>query len=204
MARVQGSRIQRVVDRIRPERAALAPAVAAHGVVYLPVPNDVWNGDPALLAPAPGIIVEIRDSKNKTQLVLTDAQGSYRFAGLPTGGYSITARNNNGDQLASVAGTLVGPDGNDNAIPSMILDAGPPRLLSIAPPPGFEGVSRTAAVELVFSEPLLAGVLPNNAGTLAGWIASSQHLKPGNLMPSFQQFKGEELRALAQYLESLK
>ena len=51
---------------------------------------------------------------------------------------------------------------------------------------------------------LAAGMLPNNAGTLAGWIASSQHLKPGNLMPSFQQFKGEELRALAQYLESLK
>jgi cytochrome c oxidase subunit 2 len=49
-----------------------------------------------------------------------------------------------------------------------------------------------------------AGMLPNNAGTLAGWIASSQHLKPGNLMPSFQNFSGEELRALAHYLESLK
>ncbi|MGQ0752682.1 MAG: cytochrome c oxidase subunit II [Betaproteobacteria bacterium] len=51
---------------------------------------------------------------------------------------------------------------------------------------------------------LAAGMLPNNAGTLAGWIASSQHLKPGNLMPSFQHFSGEELRALAHYLESLK
>jgi cytochrome c oxidase subunit 2 len=49
-----------------------------------------------------------------------------------------------------------------------------------------------------------AGLLPNNAGSLAGWIASSQHLKPGNLMPSFQHFSGEELRALAAYLESLK
>ncbi|MFL6203112.1 MAG: carboxypeptidase regulatory-like domain-containing protein, partial [Thermoanaerobaculia bacterium] len=150
---------------------ALAPAVSAHGVVYLPVPNDIWNGDPALLAPAPGIIVEIRDAKNRTQLVLTDALGTYRFAGLPTGGYGITARNNNGDQLAAVAGTLAGPDGNDNAIPSLILDAGPPRLLTIAPPPGFEGVSRTAAVELVFSEPLLAGVLPNNAGNPAGYFS---------------------------------
>jgi cytochrome c oxidase subunit 2 len=49
-----------------------------------------------------------------------------------------------------------------------------------------------------------AGVLPMNAGTLAGWIASSQHLKPGNLMPSFSMFTGDELRALASYLESLK
>ena len=51
---------------------------------------------------------------------------------------------------------------------------------------------------------IAAGLLPNNAGTLAGWIASSQHLKPGNLMPSFQQFSGEELRMLAGYLESLE
>jgi cytochrome c oxidase subunit 2 len=49
-----------------------------------------------------------------------------------------------------------------------------------------------------------AGLLPNNAGALAGWIASNQHLKPGNLMPAFRHFTGEELRALAAYLESLK
>jgi cytochrome c oxidase subunit II len=49
-----------------------------------------------------------------------------------------------------------------------------------------------------------AGLLPANAGAFGGWIASSQHLKPGNLMPSFQSFTGEELRALAAYLEGLK
>ena len=49
-----------------------------------------------------------------------------------------------------------------------------------------------------------AGLLPNNAGALAGWIASSQHLKPGNLMPSFRHFSGEELRAMASYLQTLK
>jgi cytochrome c oxidase subunit 2 len=49
-----------------------------------------------------------------------------------------------------------------------------------------------------------AGLLPNNAGALAGWIASSQHLKPGNLMPSFAAFSGAELRELAAYLEGLK
>jgi cytochrome c oxidase subunit 2 len=48
-----------------------------------------------------------------------------------------------------------------------------------------------------------AGLLPNNRGTLAAWIASSQHLKPGNQMPSFRHFTGEELRSLAAYLETL-
>lgn len=51
---------------------------------------------------------------------------------------------------------------------------------------------------------LAAGTLPNNVGTLAGWIAASQHLKPGNRMPSFDLLEGEQLRAIAAYLESLK
>jgi cytochrome c oxidase subunit II len=49
-----------------------------------------------------------------------------------------------------------------------------------------------------------AALLPMNRGAIAGWIASSQHLKPGNLMPSFQHFSGEELRELAAYVEKLK
>jgi cytochrome c oxidase subunit 2 len=49
-----------------------------------------------------------------------------------------------------------------------------------------------------------AGLLPTNAGAFAGWISASQHLKPGNLMPSFESFGGEDLRALAAYLESLR
>jgi len=49
-----------------------------------------------------------------------------------------------------------------------------------------------------------AGILPNNVGTIAGWIAGTQHLKPGNHMPSFNIFSGRELRALAAYLESLE
>ena len=49
-----------------------------------------------------------------------------------------------------------------------------------------------------------AALLPNNRGTLAAWIASSQHLKPGNHMPSFGQFAGDDLRSLAAYLEGLE
>jgi cytochrome c oxidase subunit 2 len=48
------------------------------------------------------------------------------------------------------------------------------------------------------------GVLPGGLGNIAGWIASAQHIKPGNLMPSFGHLPGPDLRALAAYLESLK
>lgn len=49
-----------------------------------------------------------------------------------------------------------------------------------------------------------AGVLSNGAGALAAWIADPQHIKPGNLMPATRTLAGEDLRALASYLESLK
>jgi cytochrome c oxidase subunit 2 len=51
---------------------------------------------------------------------------------------------------------------------------------------------------------IAAGTFPNNAGTIAGWIASSQHLKPGNHMPSYDALDGPDLRAVADYLESLE
>ncbi|HEX2137140.1 MAG TPA: c-type cytochrome [Microvirga sp.] len=49
-----------------------------------------------------------------------------------------------------------------------------------------------------------AAQFPNNVGTLAGWIADTQHLKGGARMPSYGSLSGEELRAVAGYLESLK
>ncbi len=51
---------------------------------------------------------------------------------------------------------------------------------------------------------IAAGILPNTQGTIAGWITESQQIKPGNRMPSFNQFSGEELRAISAYIESLK
>jgi len=49
-----------------------------------------------------------------------------------------------------------------------------------------------------------SGILPNNRGTLAGWIANSQNLKPGNLMPNYHVLSGADLHALAAYLEGLR
>lgn len=51
---------------------------------------------------------------------------------------------------------------------------------------------------------LAGGMFPNTVGAFAGWIASAQHLKPGNGMPSFDVLTGVELRALSAYLESLE
>jgi cytochrome c oxidase subunit 2 len=49
-----------------------------------------------------------------------------------------------------------------------------------------------------------AATYPNNVGTLAGWIADVQHLKAGARMPSYGGLSGQELRAVAAYVESLK
>ena len=49
-----------------------------------------------------------------------------------------------------------------------------------------------------------AGILPNNQGTLAGWISDSQGIKPGNRMPSYPVLTGADLRDVSAYLDSLQ
>lgn len=57
----------------------------------------------------------------------------------------------------------------------------------------------------VGSRQLIAGgALKGGVGNFAAWIASAQHLKPGNKMPSFDRLSGIDLRAVASYLDSLK
>lgn len=51
---------------------------------------------------------------------------------------------------------------------------------------------------------IAAATLPNNEGTLAGWIADPQHIKDGARMPAYRRFSGEDLRALSAWLLSLK
>ena len=50
---------------------------------------------------------------------------------------------------------------------------------------------------------LAAGTRPNTPADLAAWLADSQHVKPGNLMPSMR-LGAEELQSLAAYLSTLK
>ena len=51
---------------------------------------------------------------------------------------------------------------------------------------------------------IAAGTLDNHVGTLAGWIADPQTIKPGNRMPATTTLAGADLRALAAYLASLE
>lgn len=49
-----------------------------------------------------------------------------------------------------------------------------------------------------------AGILPNNLGTMMGWIGNSQAIKPNNRMPPYHMLTSEQLTALAVYLEAQK
>lgn len=51
---------------------------------------------------------------------------------------------------------------------------------------------------------LAAGTLNNHIGTMAGWIAGAQEVKPGNKMPASLAYSGVELRALSAWLGSLQ
>ncbi|MDT3669572.1 MAG: c-type cytochrome [Aromatoleum sp.] len=49
-----------------------------------------------------------------------------------------------------------------------------------------------------------AGIRANHVGTVAGWIAGNQRMKPGNLMPEIRDLDGDELRTLSAWLGTLK
>lgn len=49
-----------------------------------------------------------------------------------------------------------------------------------------------------------AGILPNNRGTMMGWIANSQAIKPNNRMPPYTVLSSTQLNQLAAYLEAQK
>lgn len=49
-----------------------------------------------------------------------------------------------------------------------------------------------------------AGLLPNEPEAFLRWMARTQHVKPGVLMPAFGMLPAEDLRALAGYLKSLQ
>ena len=50
---------------------------------------------------------------------------------------------------------------------------------------------------------LAAATIPNTPGYLAGWIADSQHIKPGNHMPQ-NTLPSQDQQALVTYLETLQ
>jgi cytochrome c oxidase subunit II len=67
-----------------------------------------------------------------------------------------------------------------------------------------EGTSGPDLTHVGGRHSLAAGTLKNHIGTMAGWIAAPQEVKPGNRMPNSEIYSGEELRALSAWLGSLK
>jgi len=55
---------------------------------------------------------------------------------------------------------------------------------------------------LMSRKTIASGALPNNIGTLSGWIANPQALKPGTLMPTLY-LSGPELTDIRSYLATL-
>lgn len=51
---------------------------------------------------------------------------------------------------------------------------------------------------------IAAGAYPNSRAWLEAWVTHAQALKPESQMPDLTQFEGDELQALAHYLEGLK
>jgi len=67
-----------------------------------------------------------------------------------------------------------------------------------------QGISGPDLTHVGSRQSLGAGILSNTRATLIGWIGDSQSIKPNNRMPAYRSLKGDELNALASYMESLK
>jgi hypothetical protein len=139
-------------------QVTLAGAVSVHGIVYEPVANDAMTGDTEL-TPAGGVVVILKRSGMLPMTMLTGeagtaSHGMYAFDGLTLGTYTVEAQSINGEAWTVMTVPVGGPNGADHELPPMILDASPPRILTLTPENGSEDVSLTEVVEIVFSEAL--------------------------------------------------
>ncbi|MGV8042382.1 MAG: Ig-like domain-containing protein [Thermoanaerobaculaceae bacterium] len=146
-------------DQVLELAIQLSQSVSAHGVVYQPVPGDAVGGG-TVLVPQVGALATLRDANNVAHVAVAGADGVYRLSALPVGPYALEVCDSTCEARVTSNGVLGGPHGTDHELPAVVLDAVPPTIVSITPPPGLEGVSRTAPVEIVFSELLDPAVLP--------------------------------------------
>lgn len=86
----------------------------------------------------------------------------------------------------------------------LFLEAGCGSCHTLRGLPGAEGRIAPDLTHLGARLTIGAGMLPNTLGSLAGWTAGVQQLKPGANMPNFNQIAGPDLIALAAFLEGLR
>lgn len=173
------SRTLRWDDEIVDVDLSLAPVVAASGIVYEPPADDASGGEPTSLTPAADVLVRIHPAAGDDQVLVTGADGTFRFGGLASGAYVLTAQSLDGEKIATASGALGNVHGTDYVLPPIVLDGARPRILTLAPPDGSASVSRTAPVEIVFSEPLSPAVLPAGASSPYFRLASAVATAPG-------------------------
>ena len=65
------------------------------------------------------------------------------------------------------------------------------------------GAAGPDLTHLMSRRTIASGTLPNTRGTIAGWIANPQALKPGSTMPA-SNLTGPELNAVSAYVETLR
>jgi hypothetical protein len=93
---------------------------------------------------------------------LTAGDGSYTFTGIPVGGTTLVFTfYGSDDTTIGATRTISVPDGSTGTItiPSVRLDATPPRVLSIDPPSNSTNVSPSTSITITFSEPIAASYL---------------------------------------------
>jgi hypothetical protein len=93
---------------------------------------------------------------------MTDANGAFAMSGIPVGGTSLDIRYYGADDTtigAHRAMAIADSTTGNVALPSVRLDATPPRVLSIEPPANSTNVSPTTNITITFSEQFNASFL---------------------------------------------
>lgn len=179
-------------DQVLEVSVQLSAAASAHGIVYQPVSGD-HVGAGTSLVPQPRALATLHDAQGQSHVAIAGDDGVYRFSGLPLGTYSLEICDYTCEALARVAGALSGPHGTDQELPSVVLDAVPPQVLAINPAPGLEGVSRVAAVEIVFSELLEPSILPGGSASGLFSVTSVSGTTPAGLWTAVEDAEGRQV-----------
>jgi hypothetical protein len=87
--------------------------------------------------------------------ITTDLTGTFSFAGIPLGTFSVGAFEVVSSGVRNITGALA-TDGQIANLGDVILDNTGPRVLAVNPSAGASGVSPATTVVLTFSEPMLA------------------------------------------------
>lgn len=136
--------------------------------------------------------------------ITTDLSGRFTFAGIPLGGFTVSAFEVVSNGVRSLSGSLA-TDGQTFDFGDVALDNTGPRVLNVSPADGSAGVAPTSPIVVTFSEPMLASSFSSNPVALmdgttpvAGTLALSVDRRSVTFSPS------QSLRSGAFYSVSVR